>query len=59
MILNAEQESMVLSTYISTFRSRKDLKEFLQKYDIEYNKTLFNRTNIHKIKTIRDLLEVI
>lgn len=54
-----KEEKEILSTQICTFRNRKELREFLEKYEIEYNKTMFNKTNIRRVKTIEKLLKII
>ena len=54
-----DTEKEILSTQICTFRNRKELREFLEKYEIEYNKTIFNKINIKRIKTIEKLLSII
>lgn len=56
MIYSAEKEAEILNMKMSTFRTRKSLKDFLNKHDIEYNKTILNKTNLHKIKTLGELL---
>ena len=57
--MGTEKEREILSTQICTFRNRKELREFLEKYEIEYNKTILNKTNIRRVKTIEDLLKII
>ena len=57
--MDTEKEKEILSTQICTFRNRKELREFLEKYEIEYNKTIFNKTNIRRVKTIEKLLSII
>lgn len=57
--MRKEEEREVLNTQICTFRTRKELKEFLEKYEIDYNKTIFNKTNIRRVKTIEELLSII
>lgn len=59
MIYSAEKEAEILNMKMSTFRTRKSLKDFLNKHDIEYNKTILNKTNLHKIKTLGELLYII
>lgn len=54
-----KEEKEILSTQICTFRNRKELREFLEKYEIEYNKTILNKTNIRRVKTIEELLKII
>lgn len=51
MVYSAEKEAEILNMKMSTFRTRKSLKDFLNKHDIEYNKTI-----LHKIKTLGELL---
>ena len=57
--MDTEKEKEILSTQICTFKNRKELREFLEKYEIEYNKTMFNKTNIRRVKTIEKLLSII
>lgn len=54
-----KEEKEILSTQICTFRNRKELREFLEKYEIEYNKTILNKTNVRRVKTIEELLSII
>ena len=57
--MDTEKEKEILSTQICTFKNRKELREFLERYEIEYNKTIFNKINIKRIKTIEKLLRII
>ena len=59
MIYNQVEETNILKRTISSFRSRKELKEYLKKYNIEYSKTKFNATNLKKLRNIEELLRVI
>lgn len=59
MIYNSVEETNILKRTIASFRSRKELKEYLKKYNIEYSKTKLNATNLKKLRNIEELLRVI
>lgn len=59
MIYSAIEETNILKRTISSFRSRKHIREYLESYGIEYDKTKFNKTNLKRLRNIEELLKLV